>query len=146
MKRIILKIFGLLFLFLIYSCNNPTENSTTDNISGLYNYTAYDSSRTVIIKGTFILIFKDENNINGSWDFHKVDNPQNTGPHFGRGQLIGRYSEGKLWIGLNPYNTDNNVELLGTIGFDNITGNWNYISFIGITNSGKFEALKRVSL
>ncbi len=141
--RLTIKMFLTLLLFIpLFSCNNATENTLNNSISGDYKYTGYDKNGTVIIQGSFSLNFKDENNISGEWHFDKVGNPKNIGPQYGNGELIGRYREGILWIGLNPNNADNNVELIGSINSETFSGKWNYISFIGITNSGTFEAVK----
>jgi len=138
-----LKIFLTLLFFLpLYSCNNPTENTLNNSISGSYAYTGFDKTGKVIIKGYFNLNFKDKEYIYGEWHFYKVDDPKGIGPQYGDGEFQGRYSEGKLWIGLNPNFADHNVELIGFINSDTFTGKWNYFTYVGITNYGTFKAVK----
>jgi hypothetical protein len=38
---------------------------------------------------------------------------------------------------------DNNLQLSGTLQADRYSGQWMWISFIGITNAGSFEAVKK---
>lgn len=139
MKVTIRFLSAFFLLLIISSCSNPTDSNV---FSGDYIYTAFDSLGTPIIKGSFTLDFKDKNDISGEWHFDKVDDPKDMGPQYGDGNLTGRYSDGKIWIALNPNFVDNNVELIGSINSAAITGRWNYITFVGLYNSGRFEAVK----
>jgi len=137
------KIFLILsLLFVFFSCNNPVKVTSIEIISGSYVYTGYDKNDVMITSGNFSINVKDSTEIIGSWNFHKVKDSNNCGPQYGNGNLIGRINDDEIWIGLNPNNADNNIELIGSIKSNKLSGNWNYISFIGLTNSGKFVAVK----
>jgi len=137
------KILLIISLFFVsFSCNNLVKVTSIETVSGIYNYTGYDKNDILITKGNFNITVKDSTEIIGDWHFEKMNNSQNCGPQYGSGNLVGNITNSQIWIGLNPNNADNNIELIGTIEENKFSGNWNYISFIGITNSGKFYATK----
>ena len=45
-------------------------------------------------------------------------------------------------MNLNPGWADNNVVLSGTVEKDRISGKWTWITFVGPTAEGTFEAIK----
>ena len=56
---------------------------------------------------------------------------------------IGGVGEDEIWVELNPQYRDNNLQLRGTLDDNRYAGEWMWISFVGITNQGTFEALRR---
>ncbi len=109
---------------------------------GAYQYTSYDTTGTVLVRGWFTMDISDTNAISGEWHFAAVDSPQNIGPQTGDGKLAGSVHGGTMWIELNPQYRDNNLGLTGTLQDNRYSGTWRWISFVGITNHGPFEAVK----
>jgi hypothetical protein len=72
-----------------------------------------------------------------------VGNPQDIGPQTGDGTLVGGFHNGKLWVELNPQFRDNNLQLTGTLVGNRYSGEWAWISFVGITSTGTFEAVRQ---
>jgi hypothetical protein len=129
----------LIFVLFLISCNESIVDSSID---GNYKYTAYDSLGTVISRGWLKIIIKDSTNVSGSWEINKVGNPLNIGPQIGKGELEGSFNDSLLAIELNPDMVDNNVGLIGKYENNKYTGKWYWITLIGQTNWGRFEAVK----
>jgi hypothetical protein len=72
-----------------------------------------------------------------------VKETENIGPQIGKGHLAGEFHNDTMLIELQPLYRDNNVGLYGTIQGNEFTGKWIYSSFIGITNSGTFIAVRK---
>jgi len=137
MKTIALYLVFFISLLLIH-CRQSIEPVSP----GTYHYTSYDSSGTVIVKGWFTMDLSDSSNISGEWHFKAISNSKNIGPQIGNGNLVGRVHDRQIWIELNPKFKDNNLQLVGKLFDDGISGRWLWISFIGVTSSGTFEAVK----
>ena len=76
----------------------------------------------------------------------KVGNPKNVGPQIGEGNLVGGLiTPDSILIELNPQYSDNNLQLSGSYSNNLIKGKWMWISFIGLTNEGTFEAVREES-
>jgi len=133
----------LLTVSLIIITNSCLFNVDDSGRSGTYSYTAYDSTGIIVAKGQIELNFRDSTKISGEWNIQQVGNPDNIGPQIGMGKLEGFYAQNELIIELNPHNVDNNLQLIGEHKNSYLRGNWFYISFIGITNQGTFEAEKK---
>jgi hypothetical protein len=124
---------------LLMNCNQPTESIPM----GAFQYTSYDSSGTPLVTGWFTMNFSDSVTISGEWHFKPIGSPKNIGPQTGDGNLIGGIENGRVWVELNPQFKDNNLQLSGTLQGDRYSGRWMWISYIGITNAGSFEAVKK---
>lgn len=133
-------VFFLVILFYFVACNNDGLNEPTPY--GAYSYTSFDSSGTAIVEGWLIMNLKDSSQIIGKWHFEKIGNPQDIGPQVGNGVLEGGVKQNEMWVELNPQFRDNNLQLIGSMENNKYSGTWQWISFIGITNYGTFEAIK----
>jgi len=133
----------LLTVNLIIIINSCLFNVDDSGISGTYFYTAYDYTGIIVAKGQIELDFQDSTKISGEWDIHRVGNADNIGPQIGSGRLEGFFEQNELVIELNPQYADNNLQLIGKYEYSYLRGRWIYISFIGITNQGTFEAEKK---
>jgi hypothetical protein len=125
--------------FLLVKCNQPTASIP----KGALQYTSYDSSGIPLVTGWFTMNFSDSVTISGEWHFKPIDKPKNIGPQTGDGNLVGGVHEGQVWVELNPQFRDNNLQLSGTLQGDRYSGRWVWISFVGVTNAGSFEAIKK---
>jgi hypothetical protein len=121
------------------SCNQSTDS----NPGSSFRYTSYDSSGTPLVTGWLTMNFSDSVTISGEWHFKPINNPKNIGPQTGDGNLVGGFRNEQVWIELNPQFRDNNLQLSGTFHGDRYSGQWMWISFVGITNAGSFEAIKK---
>ena len=111
--------------------------------SGAFSYTARDQSGAVIVEGWFTLDYQGLNEYKGEWHFEKIGNPQDIGPQVGEGELVGFQDSISIQINLNPQMADNNVILIGEMKGNEYTGVWQWVTFIGPTSTGGFEAVKR---
>nr|MBC8323912.1 hypothetical protein [Candidatus Neomarinimicrobiota bacterium] len=126
-------------IFLFTACNKIIDDALDD---GLYEYTAFDSEGVHIVEGTFSIVFSDSISITGEWDFVAIGDPENIGPQIGEGQLIGTMEGNDFYAGLNPDMDDNNVNFVGVVDGDKISGVWIYSGYAGVLNSGPFTAEK----
>jgi hypothetical protein len=110
--------------------------------AGSYTYTSYDTTGVAVVTGWFIMNISDSSTVSGEWHFSPLGTPQGIGPQTGGGKLVGAFRDGKLWIELNPEFRDNNLELAGTLQGNRYAGTWTWLSFIGVTNHGTFEAMQ----
>jgi hypothetical protein len=130
--------FSLALFILLCSCG---ENSPTSSTTKTYKYTGYDSSWNKIITGYLWIKSVDSTSVKGSWDFKLVSNQENIGPQIGKGVFEGVTDmRGPLSLNLNPGWIDNNVFLIGSLLHSSYSGDWNYVGFPGVINSGSFEA------
>jgi hypothetical protein len=104
-----------------------------------YDYLAYDSTGTPIVRGWLTLILHGDS-VSGEWHFNPVGTPTNIGPQIGDGNHLGTVRNGKLIVELQPMYRDNNLSLVGTLSASTYAGEWTWISFIGPTNHGTFVA------
>jgi hypothetical protein len=129
----------MLAILTVIGCKK--ENTIEPIPSGAFQYNAYDTSGALLINGWFTLIIQDSTHIRGEWHFKKMNPPQKSaGPQFGDGQLSGSFQGTNLSINLNPTYVDNNVFLSGPLTSHEYIGSWNWVSFIGRTGGGHFEA------
>lgn len=120
------------------------RGTTTEWVpNSAFSYTSYDSSGVAVVTGWFTMDLSDSAAVSGEWHFWPIGNPEGIGPQTGSGRLVGGFSESELWVELNPQYVDNNLTLRGTLQGDRYTGDWLWISFVGITNQGTFEAQRR---
>jgi hypothetical protein len=138
MKTAYLILFIAVPLFLM-NCSQPTSIYKGAPLQ----YTSYDSSGTPLVTGWFTMDFSDSVTISGEWHFRPIGNPKNIGPQTGDGRLVGGVRNGLVWVELNPQWVDNNLQLSGTLQGDRYSGRWMWLSFVGNTNAGSFEAIKK---
>lgn len=123
------------------ACNGMTGPGTIPD--GGYDYTGFDSSEAVIVRGWLTLDVTNPAQVTGAWHLDPVGNRQNIGPQTGDGRLEGSMAGDQLSLDLNPDAADNNVFLYGSIGGGAFRGSWSYSGFAGVLNEGSFEALQR---
>jgi hypothetical protein len=129
--------------FLYSSCEDVgSEAGVGPGSSGAYHYTSYDTNRVAVVRGWLTITYQDSSHITGEWRLYKIGDPQGIGPQSGSGKLVGSFYEGKLVIELNPQFRDSNLQLVGDLQQGIYRGEWIWISFIGITGKGTFEAIK----
>jgi hypothetical protein len=111
-------------------------------VPGSYRYTAYDTSGALVVHGWFSLIRRDSTSITGEWHFAAVGSPKNIGPQVGDGRLVAAIHGGSIWIELQPEYRDNNLTLTAGFGGRDLSGKWEWNTFIGPTAFGTFTAKK----
>ena len=139
MKKIILTTL----IFTIYiSCANTTKSDSDleEFQTGNYCYTAYDSNNKKLVNGRIELFFDSDSILKGNWDLSLVNTNIENHPHSGSGEIVGNLNNDTLWLNLHPGWADHNIILKGQYNNGEITGSWSYISFIGLTDGGNFEA------
>jgi len=140
MKDLIFAILVFALLFVIQSCSESTIEAVPE---GAFAYTSYDSLGKKIAIGWLFFDLDDSSYIEGEWNINKVGNHGSIGPQIGEGNLVGSFIEDKLSIELNPNFVDNNLRLIGNLVGNKYSGKWFYSSLIGLTNWGRFEAIRR---
>ncbi len=136
-----LKIF-LSFILILGACTIFNDDTSNDLGKGQrYSYIAYNDKDQPVVRGWFTLNF-DSTVISGKWQFEAIGNVHDVGPQVGSDSLSGQINGNRITVGLNPQFADNNVYLDGILNNQTISGKWEWVSFIGPTNSGKFEAEK----
>jgi len=111
-----------------------------------YNYKAFNAGGALAVSGTLVLTSSDSGSVSGSWAFVAVLPSEKVGPQVGNGKAAGTMAKSSVTVNLNPGWADNNVILQGTVASDRITGRWSWISFIGPTAEGAFEAIRVPSI
>jgi hypothetical protein len=111
-------------------------------VPGSYRYAAYDTSGTLVVQGWFSLVIRDSASITGEWHFTAAGSPKNIGPQIGDGQLVAAIQGGSIWIELQPQYRDNNLMLTARLGSRDLSGTWQWSTFIGPTAAGTFTAKK----
>jgi hypothetical protein len=137
MKAIFISIALTLFL-LFSSCSkdSPTNSSNTT-----YRYSGYNRTGQKIVSGYLWIDSVDSTIVEGRWDFKLVGSEENLGPQIGKGNFEGvKDSGGSMSLNLNPEWVDNNVFLIGSFLNSHYSGDWNYVGFPGVINTGTFEA------
>ncbi|MCH7612087.1 MAG: hypothetical protein IIB95_12420 [Candidatus Marinimicrobia bacterium] len=143
MKKLILITMVAIMTGPIPSCKNNSDDTSVGPIpTGAYQYKSYDTTGVAIVKGWLTLNYEDSLHITGEWHLEKIGNPQNIGPQVGSGNLIGGIDQGRVWVELNPQYADNNLQLIGIIEDGYYEGEWIWLSIVGITNRGSFEAVR----
>jgi hypothetical protein len=143
MKTLILAISIAAIASFLSSCEDGgSDTGVGPAPSGAYQYASYDTNGTAVVRGWLTFAWQDSNHITGEWNLEKIGNPQGIGPQFGTGKLVGSFFEGKLVIELNPQFRDNNLQLVGTLKTGDYRGEWFWISFVGVSGRGTFEAVR----
>jgi hypothetical protein len=133
----------LLFLLLFPSCEEDVVDSSKGPIrDGVYRYAAYNEHGALAVSGWLGIEFDDAERLHGEWHFGIVGDASRMGPQTGDGILVGTVQEGRISINLNPQYVDNNVFLFGVTEGSAFKGNWTWISFVGLTSQGAFEATR----
>ncbi len=122
----------------VWSCRESSVESHVE--SDTFQYWAYDSTGVPVVSGWFAMSYPDSLTITGHWHFSPVDYPKNIGPQTGEGRLLGGRQNGHISLDLNPQWRDNNVVLVGTLEKYRFSGQWMWLTFVGVTNKGRFEA------
>lgn len=126
---------------IVSSCKDTVTN--VSSVEGLYEFTGFDSSGSVISRGSFTLSIKDTTHLVGSWMLQPAKDSQSARPLIGRGELQGSVEhDTSVVVNLNPNYVDNNVYLLGSVKDIHITGRWNWVGFAGRMAEGTFTAKK----
>jgi hypothetical protein len=143
MKTLILGLTVAVATSFLSSCEDGgSETGVGPLPSGAYRYTSYDTNGVAIVRGWLSFTYEDSALITGEWKLDKIGNPQGIGPQIGGGTLAGSFYRGKLVIELNPQFRDNNLQLVGTLKTGGYRGEWFWISFVGISGRGTFEAAR----
>lgn len=130
-------------LCLLPGCKDPGSDPSALPPAGVYEYNGYDSTGTPVVQGWFTIDRKEQGVLDGDWHFISVGDTKNVGPQVGQGHLAGEFHNDTISIELQPLYRDNNVGLHGVLKGNEFSGRWEWISFIGITNSGTFVAVRR---
>jgi hypothetical protein len=118
---------------------------------GDYQYTGYDRSGGKMVEGQLSITSVQSRRIQseetiqlkGSWQLNKVGNQEKIGPQAGSGELIGSIIKGEVYLNLNPYVSDSNVMLKGTVEGKRFHGTWSFNGYAGAINQGTFEARRK---
>ena len=139
-----MRIHHLLILLIWFSCSKNTDPIIEPDANRSYYYQSFDSDNNLVVTGWLKIEFNNEDEISGTWNFQKIGNPENIGPQTGEGDLVGgRINQDSIWIELNPQFIDNNLQLIGKYTPNQFKGKWLWISLVGITNQGYFEAISK---
>ena len=111
--------------------------------AGAYQYTSYDTLGAAMVTGWFAIQKTDSNHISGEWHFSPLAKTKDVGPQTGDGNFAGTIDGNQMYMEIDPQYIDNNLELSGTIQGNRYSGRWTWISFVGVTNHGNFEAVKK---
>ena len=106
-----------------------------------YAYKGFNSNGVLVVTGTLRLTCGDDQTIEGGWSLGNLLPDEQIGPQTGTGTLRGTLQGTSVSLNLNPGWVDNNVFLSGTFGKDGFSGTWTWVTFVGPTASGKFEAV-----
>jgi hypothetical protein len=139
---------AVVVLFVFLPGLNCTDISINSGFSGpiprgAYAYSSFDSVGAPIVNGWLTMVFSDSGSISGEWHLRSIGNPEGIGPQTGDGVLIGGTEDTLVWVELNPQFRDHNLELRGSLNGTQYHGRWLWISFVGVTNSGPFNAVKK---
>ena len=106
-----------------------------------WEYTAYSSSGTAVVTGTFI-VRGDGRDFTGTWATELLQPSANVGPQVGTGELRGTWdTEGQsIFFDMNPGWADNNVFLMGEPIGDALSGTWSHSTLLGEVAGGTFLA------
>ncbi len=111
--------------------------------SGVYQYKAFDPENQVVVVGTLTMTIDDEGLVTGEWALEKQGSFEKTGPQIGAGTLEGSIRKNEIQLNLNPGWADNNVLLSGRFERGAWVGTWSWVTFVGPTSGGSFEAVLR---
>ena len=132
-----------LFIFLLAAFVQCNQQPSEPVPVGAYQYTSYDTLGTPMVSGWFAIQKTDSDHISGEWHFSSLARAKDVGPQTGDGNFAGTIDGNQMYMELDPQYIDNNLELSGTIQGNRYSGRWTWISFVGVTNHGNFEAVKK---
>lgn len=135
-------LFVIIFMTAAIGCKKENNVVPPAVPSGSFQYTAYDTTGTLLVNGRCNIYITDSAHVSGDWHFRLMNNSQSTGPQYGDGELAGSFNGGLLWMNLNPKYMDNNVFLSGLYTTNKYSGTWTWSGFPGILNRGSFQAVK----
>lgn len=122
-------------------CFPPYEAIPTP--AGGFEYRAYDRNNDLVVYGWMTLVRQDSVRITGEWHFAAARKFEYFGPQVGNGKYYGRLKDSEFHINLNPGWVDNNVYLRGAYDSTTIEGEWSWVTFIGLTDKGRFRAVRK---
>lgn len=138
-RNIIPLIIVVILIASFFSCKETV--TIPETLSGRYEYTGFDSTGSVIVRGTISITKKDSVSLTGRWELQSPGNLQNIGPQTGSGTFAGSiFHDSTVSINLNPQMSDNNVFLYGSYHDIYISGKWAFSTLTGETNKGTFVA------
>jgi len=111
--------------------------------AGAYTYTGYDSSGTVIAQGWLSIDTTVPTRVTGKWHLEERTTRTDIGLQSGDGTLEGSLQDTLLFVDLHPQMRDNNVMLYGRFSTAAYRGRWDWVTIIGVTNRGTFEAIRK---
>lgn len=144
-------LFSILLAVLLVGCSDdprvtstepPTDSSVETQTPVAYQYTAYNSSGRIVVKGILLLTLRDPAHVVGQWRLRPLADTALIGPQYGIGRLTGEMRGDMLHVNLNPSNVDNNVVLSGQLSRSSFSGRWEWIGFPGVIASGRFSATR----
>jgi len=133
----------LLILFLVFIQFSCSDSVVSPSYETTYNYKAYDNAGKLGVTGFLTIDFKDTPELLGRWEFSSEDDSLEMGAQVGEGQLEGTVQGDTLWIDLHPGYADHNIIFNGKIEDDIISGQWSWITTVGIPSQGTFVATKK---
>jgi hypothetical protein len=139
-----IKIYILLFLFvLVISCNS-SKNDDAERLTGEYIFTLYDSLNLPLIEGDLNVTEIEDKTVSGTYTVNKLisdDLPLNLS--LKKKSFKGTLSGSRLSVNLNPKMADNNIFLVIDLYKDSLSGTWSHSTFIGEKNRGRIKAEKK---
>jgi len=140
MKKVKIIFNVMLLCFLFSSCSS--QEAMKPFPYGNFSYRSYDIAGNLIGNGSIYINDADSGRIEGNWSIRNVHNCTECGSQFGSGYLTGFINEDSIFINLNPDNPDSFTQLLGKLGKETISGEWQWYNLIVASNRGTFEAKK----
>ncbi|MCC6397300.1 MAG: hypothetical protein IT282_09790 [Bacteroidetes bacterium] len=126
-------------------CKDSSSNpgALLDVPQGTYAYIARDTTGVPVVCGWLAIALSDTGRVSGSWHLQALQFQTGYGPQVGEGELRGSIVDTTLHVNLNPQWKDNNVFLSGRFDSASYSGQWRWVSYIGVTNVGSFTAVKK---
>ncbi len=150
--------FGLVnMLMLVFGCCivacsiAKTSDQSKPFPVGDYDYTSYDEKGDKVVQGRVSITSSElrrigseqSTQLKGNWELKKVGNQEHIGMQVGKGELIGSFDKGEIYLDLNPNINDANVLLRGKIEGKRFHGTWSFNGYAGPVSKGTFEAVKK---
>lgn len=125
----------LLSSILWWSCRDSGSSPMPSPLApnGAFSFTSYNEGGSIDETGWLLLDVTDPGHVMGTWQLSKR----------GSGELRGSVENGRVVVDLHPGYADNNYILDGVIQRGDYSGSWTQIGFVGIIESGRFEAHAR---
>jgi hypothetical protein len=126
----------------------PTSPGDTvaGDLSGSYQYLAYDGAGTLLLEGQLVLARLDASTLTGTWVIHwapGADTTRSVGPQVGTGTLHGGPAGDRWHLTLTPGWADNNVDLLALVQEGDLAGVWTHSIITGPSTGGSFQAVRQ---